>query len=243
MPLSIQSGALVTRMNAADPNTIADAFRILAIGTIMRQQVVALRRQSPNLAPVSPYNLATVQTIVLPDDAKARKVSRAYARAGGGTLGEMALTAYATPFIAPGAGAVGVTPAGDLAFLIADAYTDVDVEYEVAKIDPLELTLQAVPGTGVAAIPARYAGVLGSGLSVGVVSIMEAEVLVGTTVGKKVCFQAAAGAPAAGQARLDLAKANVQFAVADGAQSVRVKFGICSQVDVNALLEAASQVI
>lgn len=235
--------SFLSRLNGADPNTLPALLQALGIGTIMRQRVTALRRISPNAAAVSPYDIATVQAIQLPDDAKCRSISRAYARAGTGTLGELTVTPYASPFIAPAATHIGITPAGNLAFLIADAYTDVDVEYEVEVQDVVELTLQAAPSTGVCALPAALVGTAGSGVSVGVTMLMEAEILVGTVTGKKIVLVPATSAPATGLANLDAPKANVRFAVADGAQSVRVKLGICSVTDVNATLEGTSTIL
>jgi hypothetical protein len=244
MPLQQLPGGLTARLDAADPNTLASALQAIKMGTFVRQAAVALRRQSPNAAPVSPYDIATVQTLFLPDAAKARGVSRAYARAGTGTLGELTFTPFASPFIAPAAAHVGITPAGNLAFLIADAYTDVDITYEVAKQDVVEFpALNCIAATGVCALPASVLGTLGSGVSAGVTMLMEAEVLTGTAVGKKIVLVPATAAPAAGFAQLDVPMANVRFAVADGATSVRVKLGVCSAADVNALLEAASPVL
>ena len=67
--------------------------------------------------------------------------------------------------------------------------------------------------------------------------------LAGTLVGKMHVIREAAGAPATGLARLDLAKLNVQFAVADAVTSARVKLLVVSKTDVDALLEAASNSI
>jgi hypothetical protein len=74
----------------------------------------------------------------------------------------------------------------------------------------------------------------------GVVLLMEAESLAGTLVAKMHVIKEAAGAPATTLARLDLAKLNVQFAVADAVTSARVKLAVVSAIDVDALLEAAS---
>jgi hypothetical protein len=246
--------SLAARINAADPNTLADALRSIGFGTMLRQQRQTLRRQSPNTAPVSPYDIATVQTLFLPDDCKAVTLGRAYARAGTGTKGEMTATAYASPFVAPAAGAYAITPAGNLAFLIADAYTDVDVDYEAAAQDIVEFAaLNCIAATGICALPASVLGVLGSGVSAGVTMMMEAEVLVGTVVGKKIILVPATAAPATGFAQLDLPKANVRFAVADGATSVRVKLGVClgsapggapaNGQDFTSLLGAASPIL
>ena len=73
--------------------------------------------------------------------------------------------------------------------------------------------------------------------------LLEAEGLVGTVVEKKIVLVPAAGAPATHNARLDVAKANVQFAVADALTSVRVKLAVVPAVDLDALLEGTSPTI
>jgi hypothetical protein len=56
---------------------------------------------------------------------------------------------------------------------------------------------------------------------------MEAEVLTGIAAGKKIILAPGAGAPAAGQARLNLAKSTVTFAAADVvAGTARVKLAL-----------------
>src|ERR1019366_8614193 len=138
--------------------------------------------------PAAPYLVAAgVKVITLPDQAKVWTISRVYARAqdastSTGAVGE--ITVKTPNFTTPTTGTVGVTPSGDLMFLATDAYNDVDLDYDVLKQDVYELTLPVVPGTGVCAIPARYAGAAapGVGLAPGVVSLLEVESLVGTNM-------------------------------------------------------------
>jgi hypothetical protein len=148
-----------------------------------------------------------------------------------------------------------VTPAGNLATLDADAWTDLDVEYTPAVQDVVEMTLPVVPGTGVLTIPAAFAGVAGSGQNativkdasnnianaVGVNMLMEVEALAGTSgTGKLVVLVPGGTNPASGYANLDLTKSLVYFHTADAITSARVKLGVFSSIDLNALLEAAS---
>jgi hypothetical protein len=246
------ANTLKQRLDAADLNTLADAMRVLGFGTVLRQMVGVLRRQNPFAQPASPYDLATLKVIQLPDDAKAMSIdpgaaAPAYVRTqdASASTGAAGVYTYKTPAgTTATTGTVGISPAGNITFLATDAPNDVDLEYNVFVGDMVELTLNAVAGTGVCALPASVVGAgPGMGAGPGVLFMSEAEILVGTAVGKKIVLVPAAGAPAAGNARLDVAKLNVQFAVADGATSVRVKLMTCSKIDVNALLEAASPVL
>jgi len=241
------------RLDQADLNTMADHARALGLGTVVRRMRVALRRVSPFAQPANPYAPAGLNVITLPDDAKASAVfigdsnttnGAAWARTldastSTGTTG--AFTAKLPWGTTPTTQTVGVLPTGDIAFLGTDAPNDVDLEYEVAMQDVVELFLNVVPGTGVCAIPAKYApaGPGKAGLG-GTLTLMEAESLTGTLVRKMIVLVPAAGAPATTQARLDVAKANVQFAVADAVTSCRVKLGVVPAIDVNAVLEATS---
>jgi len=242
------------RLDAADPNTLADVLRSLGIGTILRQQRVSLRRQNPFGQAVNPYVPASMNTLTLPDDAKASALhvggintssACAWVRGQDSSASTGSTGAYTakTPWgTTPTTGTVGIFPTGDIGFLGTDAVNDVDLDYDVMKCDATELQLNGVAGTGAVALPAAVTGPAspGTGASVGVLLLMEAEIVVGTSVGKKTVLVPAAGAPAAGNARLDVAKRVVQFAVADGVAQARVKLGVCSKIDTNAVLEATS---
>jgi len=230
MTLAISSTSLKSRMDGAQPNTIADAFRIVQIGSVLRALLTSLRKKNPVAAGASPYDLATLHVVQLPDDAKAHSISRAYVRAGGVT-GELAVVA---PGVTPTTGQCAVTPAGNLAFLAADAITNVDAVYQPEKYDAFEATLTVT--ANVLTLPPGL-------VARGVVSLMEAEGTLGTAAGKKIVLVPGAGAPAAGQARLNIAKSTVTFAVADAITQARVKFAVASLTDVDALLEAASSVM
>lgn len=256
------ANTLKQRLDVADPNTLSSAFAALKVGTVLRRMKVALRRQNPFAAPGNYYAgivgaggaaAATYHVITLPDDAKAMSVDigdmsttngAAYVRsqdASETTGGTGAYTFKAPSGTTPTTGTVGVSPSGDIVFLATDAVNDVDLVYSVCVQDVVELVLNVVPGTGVCAIPTSIApaGPGKAGLG-GVLMLMEAESLAGTLVQKMHVLTPAAGAPATTNARLDVAKANVQFAVADAVTSCRVKLGVVPSVDVNALLEGAS---
>lgn len=259
MTINIVTNSLAQRLNQADPNTIADALRTIGFGNVIRQGRAQRRRQNPNAfaaGVASPYDLATLQTIVLPDDAKAYNLGRVFARAtaAAGTLGELT---PAAPNTTPTAHTPAVTPCGNIAFLATDEYSDVDFDYDIVKCDVVELTLPVTPGTGVCLIPAKYAGVAGSGTNstqsagldanaanaAGVILLMEAEALAGTTTGKKIVLAPAAAAPGTtGEANLDTTKSKVFFTIADAVTQARLKLGVFPAIDLNALLEAVSPI-
>jgi hypothetical protein len=248
---------------ATGPTEVMDAFRALGIGTILRNLPTYLRGKSPGAAANSPYDLAANQTLILPDDAKAAYIISAYGRVGGVTATSLAVQAYAAT---PSTGQIAVAPSGNIALLGTDLWTNMDVLYIPAKVDPVELILPVVPGTGVCALPITTNAQLGGGggpqptppggtypLIAGgvVVMLMEAEALAGTTKGKEIILVEATSAPSTGHANLDLPKANVRFATADAVTSARIKLGVAplSQFtgvgtpDVDALLEALAGIL
>src|ERR1700682_3959675 len=69
------ANTLKQRIDGADPNTLADALRLLGFGTILRQNIgAALRRVNPFAQAAGPYDLAALKVIQLPDDAKAMSI-------------------------------------------------------------------------------------------------------------------------------------------------------------------------
>ena len=228
MALTSLSTSLKSVLNAALPGGLADALRTLKFGDMLRALPTTLRKKAPA---VNAYNLATVQCIALPEDAKASTIYRAYGRVGGVTAGELTITAAnATPTT----GQIAITPNGDIAFVGTDAWTSVDVVYQPSKYDVVELVLPVVPGTGVCALPSTLSSP---------VMLMEAESLAGTLTGKMIVLAPSATATATTKAALNLAKSSVWFAIADGVTSARVKLGVCSATDADALLEAASNLL
>lgn len=263
MTITLNPNSPVKRINAGgQPNTLDALLAILDFGSVLRKQRVHLGRQNPNAfaaGVASAYDLATLQVLFLPDDAKALAITRVEARANGNSVSNGVLTAnalYATPTSTHPA----VTPAGNIAFLATDLYSDVDIDYEVMPGDVYEMILPVVPGTGVMAIPGTYSGTAGMGTTaaaganlpsyvqnpIGMVQLLEAEALAGTTIGKKIVIAPGSVPGSTGQANLDITKSKVQFTVADAITQARVKFLATTQLatataDLHALLEQASQ--
>jgi hypothetical protein len=234
MSLTTLPTSLKSIMNQVLPGVLANILVALGFGDLIRTLPTWLRRKAPA---ANSYNLSTANVITLPDDAKAGFIFRAFARAtsASGTLGPLTVDADGT---APADGHVSITPNGDLCMgTVTGAYTDVDVHYAPQKQDVFELTLTCV--SNVATIPTTY-----SAAPLGVVSLLEAEVLAGTATGKKIVLVPnASPSPSAGQACLNLAKTTVTFNSSDAPTSVRLKFGVVSAIDVDAKLEAVSQFI
>lgn len=213
---------LTQTFNNAKTDTLPDGLRKIAFGSLLRGQIPQqLRRKDPA---ASPFNLAAVEALSLPDNAKAASVVRATVIAGG-TPGELAPQTYGTT---PAAGQIAVAPNGDIVVLAADLITSFDVLYlpERGDVFEVELTVTA----NVLTIPV-------AATTQGVVLLMEAEAMAGTSTGNKIILVPGAGAPAAGQARLNLAKTTVTFAVADAVTRARVKLLLCAAADLDTLLE------
>ena len=223
--------SLKDSMNRANPNTISDAFRKVALGQTMGSDVKqTVRRFNFDTAAADPYNLATLDTLSLDDGAKAISILRAYARAtaAAGTLGELAPQAFAAT---PADAQIAVAPNGDIVVLAASRYTDVDVEYIAARGDVVEVVLPVA--ANVATLPASWT-------TPGVLMVTEVEALVGTSIGKKIVLVPGAGAPAAGQARLNLAKTTVTFPAADAVTSCRVRAMISAAIELKKVLESTT---
>lgn len=217
-------------LNKSNPNSLADLLQgKFHIGDILRWLPVALRRKSASAA--GPYNLATVAPVTGQDvAAPASEVTSAYARAGGVT-GPLTVVAAGTT---PATGQIAVAPNGAIVTLLADAITDLDVNYQVEAGDVLEREFQVV--SDAIALPTDIT-------TKGCVLLMEVEATAGTATGKKIILVPGAGAPAAGQARLNVAKTTITFAAADAVTKARVKMLITAATDVNALLQETATVI
>ncbi len=194
-------------------------FAAQGITPLTGGSVNTLRAQVPLLATINPYVVATAFTITLPDNAKAHAFpdsltgEAAWIRTGSAGVGRV--TPVATSNAAPATTQCMVSPTGDLLFNGAtDAPTSVDAIYQVERQVVTEGTYVCTPGTGVVA-----------GLPSNIISILEAEVLAGGTLGKCIVQIPAAAAPATGLAGLNLAKSGVFFCIADAATSVRLKLG------------------
>lgn len=221
-------------LNRADLNLLADLFRNLKIGDVLRALPVVVRNQTPATDPSFP---AGSNGIKLPDDAKSmvgggsQNEFMAYARSGGAT-GWLKQTFAADTGAAPGTGEFCVTPAGDFVFAAADALVGVDIYYVPEKQDVVTLTL---PVSGdVLTIPSTFT-------ALGVVSLLSATVVEGSSMGVKVVDKFGATL-SAGQASLDLAKSVVNFYPGEATKAT-VTLGVACAADVNALLEAVASYI
>lgn len=218
-------------LNRANPQGLASLFQMLGLGDLLRAQLAQFRRavnqdtNGPNAG-----NLATLDALALPDTGKASVVLRATVRAGGVT-GELTPVAYG---VTPGTGEIAVAPNGNVVTLAADAITDVDVEYVPERGDVVESFFPVVADvlTIPASITARH-----------VVLLEEVEALSGTATGVKIVLVPGAGAPAAGQARLNVAKSTVSFAAADAVTRARVKLLVAATKDLNTVLDRADDVV
>lgn len=242
MTISTNPNSLKAALNRAQLQSIATIFEFIAIGDQLRALNTTLRAKAPlgaGAAAQYPYTIqAGAGTWALPDDAKAVVGISAYARAGTGTLG--VLTYDGVEATAPAAGHWAISPSGDVVFNSTDAWTSVDVVYTPQKQDVVELVgIGVTSGTGVCTLPTTQNGVSPPNY----VSMLEAEALAGTTTGKKVVGLPVAAAPSTGLAALNTNKLSVFFATADAVTSARLKLGVASKIDIDALLEATSAFI
>lgn len=212
---------------SCDPNTLFDALRALGMDSIIATQRTTLRMKVPA---TNAQNLATVLAIKPPDYSKASVIARAYARAGGVT-GELTIAAANAT---PSTGQIAVSPNGDIVTLGTDAITLMDVEYAPLKGDVLLLENLPVTTNAIS-----LAAVVPALVTLGVVILLEANVITGTVTGQKIILAPSASTAATGQARLDVAKTSIKFASADAAATATVKLLVTSAKDVVALLDSA----
>jgi hypothetical protein len=226
------SESLKQTFDRSPPNTLPDAFRTIKLGQTLASDVKqTMRKANADASGGNPSNLATLDVFDLPDDAKAMTIFRAYARAGAGTLGELVVAA---PNATPAAGEIAVTPNGDIALLAADAYTDVDVEFLPTRGDVLEVTDQVA--ADVMTLPDAV-------VSRGVVLLASVPASTGGAPGTKIVLAPGAGAPAAGQCRLNLAKSTITFAVADAITKATVRLVVVPEAELTSLLGGESTLL
>lgn len=227
--INAKDSHLKAALNRANPNALPDAFRKLGLGDVVRALPVYLRTLNPVAAGTSPYSLATMNTIVLPEDAKAAYILRATAKAG--QTGEMDIKQYGTD--PSGNDDVGVSPNGDLVFFAAGAATDVDVLYVPEKGDVVEVTLP-MTSAHTLLLPAE----LGAA-----VLLLEAEATKGTATGKKIILKPGAQTTTDGTCNLSLDKKSVLFDATDAVTEARVKLLVKSAIDVSTLLGSDTGII
>ena len=213
-------------LNRANPNTLADQAQALKLGNALLGQLVQFKRKvNPSALGAGSYNLATLHALQQPDYSRASSVLRATVRAGGVT-GELTPVAYG---VTPTTGQIAVGPNGEVVVLAADAITDMDLVYTPERGDVINAVFPAV--THVITLPTGAAW-----FARGVILLLEVEALVGTSTGKKIVLVPGAGAPAAGQARLNIAKGTVTFAAADAVTRARVKLLVGPSADLQVVL-------
>lgn len=199
-------------LNRANINTLSSQLSALKLGNVMLGQLnQSLRKVNPSTLGTSGYTLATLHALRVPDNARGASILRATVRAGGVT-GELTPVAYGTT---PATTQIAVAPNGDIVVLAADAITDLDVVYASERGDVLQTYLPVVSNVLTLPTAGPWAR--------GVVLLLEAEAVTATSAGAKIILVPGAGAPAAGQARLNVAKTTVTFAGADAVTRARVK--------------------
>lgn len=221
-----------TSLNRANPNSLPDMNRKIKMGSVLEGHVpqhlfgVDMDALGANVG-----NLATLDALSLPDGSKAAEILRAYAKTA--TAGAGVLTVVA-PDATPGTGEIAVAPNGNIVSLAADALTDVDLVYVPQRGDVVDSAFPVA--SDVLTLPSSIT-------DLGAIAALEVEALEGTATGNKIVLTPAAGAPAAGQARLNVAKTTVTFAAADAVTRARVKVLVAPKVTEKleaVLAEAAS---
>jgi len=214
---------LQTQLNGVSPNVLADALRLLGFGDLVRSLPTTKMNMLPVAAPGE--HAATLQRLPKSSASPVVSVGLVYARAGTGTLGPLTAAAYP-----PAAGQYSLAPNGDIVVLAADAYTVVDAVWV-----PAACKLVEVPALPVAAnvltlpLAVRNAGVL---------FLVSTTAEVAGAGGLKIVLAPGAAAPAATQARLNLAKTTVTFAGADAVTSASCVVAVKADADIDALLSA-----
>lgn len=193
------------QLNYPDPNTLADILSKTALGDLLLGQLNQTRRAIDMTATAQAndgYNVSTLSPIVMRSNniPPAASIIRATVRAGGVT-GELAAQAYGTT---PTTGQIAVAPNGSIVTLTTDAITNMDVIYVPERGIVVEYTGPVASATGVMALPTSIIGN-------GIVLLLEAEVLAGAVVGKKVVVVPGGTGPATLTARLAVAKTSVNF--------------------------------
>lgn len=218
-------------LNRANPNALADNLRRVSLGNLIASSIPQnVRGIDMDAAGTNVGNLATLDVLVLPDNAKASIILRAFARTGTAGTGEMTVAAKdATPVTTQ----IAVAPNGNIVTLAADAITDVDILY-VPEGDCIVVESYYPVAADAVTLPTIYS-------APGVVALLEAELVAGTATGSKIILTRG-GAPAAGQASLNVAGTTVSFAAADAGTRARLKFLVAPATadQVRSILESAA---
>jgi hypothetical protein len=224
------SGINQDAANRANPNSLADLFRKLGLGDLLRGQMNQVQRHLDPAAP-NAYGIASTEQVVLPNTGKANTIIRAVSRAGT-SLGALTIDGYTAT--APSAGHIGISPNGDLMFAPSADTTDVDVTYVAERGDVVELFLPVASDALV--IPASLT-------ARGVVYLLEAESLAGGLVAKMHVLLPSDSKPATTKANVNVAHSQVLFAVADAVTRARVLLLVATAQDLNTVLSATDDLI
>lgn len=234
MAITINSTAGKAALDTSPPQQVFDLLRAMAFGHLVRAMPTPRRGVAPSLAGVNPYVAAANASIILPDDAKAHSIFRAYGRASGSAALGPLTVANPDGYAANGAVTtknIEVAPTGDIMLLGTDLYTSVDLLYLPEKYDVVELTIPVTTANTIL-MPTTFGEIL---------FLLEVQAVTGTTIGTKIVDPPLATAPVtAGHASLDLGKLNVLFTVADAVTSARVKFAVAATIDIDAFLTSTS---
>jgi hypothetical protein len=235
----------------APVGSLADAFRAIGLGDVLRAMPVHLQGVSAGTTGACAQQLSTLGTVVLPENAKAAVIHRCTVHANTGSVanGEYTIEAYGTT---PATTQVAVAPNGDIVFLGSDGVTSADIIYTPYKGDVLgqpansKYGVQSVPltvlSTGQALLPTALQGFTKL--------LLQANVLTagsGGVTGQKIILVPAAAAVASTKAALSQDGKSVWFNHAtDLALTATVDllvytgYGNPQGFDLNALLEAVN---
>lgn len=191
--------SLLTVLEEANPNKLPDAFRRLRIGTAL-----GLVARTARVTVVAGTGIGA-----LPEGAKAVAIVRCFVSFGG-------VTGFFTPLAtsaAPATTQVGVSPLGDLRFLIADAVTEAEVTYFAAEGGPGVVYTDDI-------VVASNSGILPGGRKARIL-LSATDITGGGSVAKTVV--ARGGAVAAGQANIFTDPTTIVFGDA-GVTKARVRY-------------------
>lgn len=223
------TNSLSNALDRGNLGQMGDGFRAIKLGTAL---TLLLTVWAYGAVPAvgATGKPATVNTIALPNNAKAASIVSAYARTGTGTCGPLTVVASGT---IPGAGEIAVSPDGDIVTAAADAYTLVDVCYHPVYGDLVE-DLELTVSSNAATIPTRYQGK--------VLMLVKAEALTGTVTGRQYVDKPGASLSSQ-ECALALNKNTVNFKNTDAVTSCKLSFLMYPSVNAHETLLAESALI
>jgi hypothetical protein len=120
----------------APVGSLADAFRAVGLGDVLRALPIHLQGVSAGATGACAQQLSTLGTVVLPENAKAAVIHRCTVHSNGGSVanGEYTIEPYGTT---PATTQVAVAPNGDIVFFGTDLVTSADIIYTPMKGDVL----------------------------------------------------------------------------------------------------------